>query len=380
MIVGERIEQAREYRLLTQSELAEIIGLKQVAVARLEQNGTESGDALLQPLSRALGFPAPFFQRELSANVALGTLEFRAKSDTTARAKKRAHSYASIVFELASSLASRLKTPPIRLPRLDGDLETAASHLRSELGLSPTSPIKNLTDALERAGVYVFALPDLSAGCDGFSAWGTTGRALVPAIFVASAAPGDRQRLTLAHEVGELVLCDLPPGRDRERAANRFAGAVLLPAPALRRDLVPPVSLYDFLDIKKRYGVSIQAALVRAYHLEIITERRYHTLYKQISVEKWRKQEPIEIAREKPRALTKMAEVLYGEQIDVVKLANDAALDPLLVRQLLSTHATKADLRGLPPLKGDVVPFRPRSLSPLERKRFVAPLEDADEA
>jgi Zn-dependent peptidase ImmA (M78 family)/transcriptional regulator with XRE-family HTH domain len=381
MIFGERIEQAREFRELTQVQLAEIIGLGQVAVSRLERNGAESSDSLLRPLALALGFPEEFFQREPLAHVALGTLEFRATAATTERAKKRAHRYAAIVFELATTLAARLKLPPMRLPRLEGDPEAAATLLRSELGLSPNSIVKNLTDVLERAGVFVFSLPDLAAGCDGFSAWGTVDRVLKPAIFVSSSVPGDRQRLTTAHEVGELCLRELPPGREREKAANRFAGALLMPADAFRRDLIAPVALHDLLEIKKRYGVSIQAALVRAFQLEIITEKRYRTLYKQISVAKWRKNEPIEITPEKPRALSKMAEVLYGEPVDFVRLAGDAALEPLFLKLLLATHATKADLGTRPSQKADIVPFRPRATEarPLQAA-VVSPEAELDEA
>ena len=361
MIYGERIEQAREFQQLTQTELAELIGVNQVAIARLERGVSRRDDSLCANLAHALSFPASFFNKEPLAHVALGTLEFRAKASTSARAKKRAHSYASIVFELATFLAAKLRTPAMRLPKLDGDPETAAQMFRSEVGLSPNVPVRNLTDTLERIGVFVFALPGLSSGSDGFSAWGTVERVQAPAIFVSAAVPGDRQRLTLGHEIGELALRDLPAGRARERVANNFAGAVLMPADAFRRDVTAPVSLYDFLELKKKYGVSIQAALVRAFQLNLISERRYHTLYKQISVEKWRKEEPIKVPREKPRALTKMAEILYGEQIDTVRLAADACLDPLFIRQLLAAHATKADLNGTAIVaKENVVPFRKR--------------------
>jgi Zn-dependent peptidase ImmA (M78 family)/DNA-binding XRE family transcriptional regulator len=360
MIFGERVEQAREFRELTQVRLAEIVGLSQVSVARLERSGTETSELLLANLVHALSFPRAFFTREPLTHVALGTLEFRARTDTTARAKKRAHQYASIVFESAATLGSRLQLPEMRLPKLDGDPESAARLLRSELGISPNAPIRNLTDTLERSGVFVFSLPDLAAGCDGFSAWGTIERVVKPAIFVSASTPGDRQRLTTAHEVGELCLRDLPPGREREKSANYFAGALLMPPDAFRRDLVSPVSLHDFLEMKKRYGVSVQAGVVRAFNLGIISERRYRTLYKQISVLKWRKKEPIEITPEKPRAFSKMAEVLYGDPIDVARLAGDLALDPMFVRQLLGTHATKNDLRERPVQNAEVVPFRSR--------------------
>jgi len=358
VIFGERIEQAREFRQLTQSELAARLGIEHKNFSRIER-GSETYDGLAAALADVLAFPVGFFEKEPLRDFALGTLDFRARTTTSAKAKKRAYQYARLVFELAAFMSSRLKAPPPRLPRLTGDPEEAATNLRSDLGMNPDSPILNLTDSLERAGVFVFALPDLEAGCDGFSAWGVINRRITPAIFVSAAVSGDRARLTVAHEVGELTLLEKPPGNDREKAANRFAGALLMPAEAFRKHLVAPVSLYDLMDIKRFYGVSIQAALVRAFHLGIITDRRYRTLYRQLSSERWRKNEPIKIAFEKPRGLSKMAELLYGLPVDVVRMAADGGLPPIMARQLLSAHATKADLRGLTNARiADVIPFR----------------------
>lgn len=360
MIFGERVEQAREFGELTQTELGTRIGVKQAAIAQIERGVVQPSEQTLALLCEQLGFPRSFFEREPLHHFGIGTLEFRARADITAKVKKRSYQYARIVFELANMMATRVKMPQMRLPRLTGDPEQAALALRSEIGLHPNTPIPNLTNALERAGVFVFSLPDLRSGCDGFSSWAAVDRRLVPAIFVSSDAPGDRERLTIAHEVGELTLLDMPPGRARERAANAFAGALLMPADALRRDLVPPLTLHDFVEVKPRYGVSIQAALVRAHQLGIITDSRYRTLYTQISSKGWRKSEPVQVPIEKPRALTKMAEVVYGLPIDVMKMAEDTGLDPIFIRHILGTHATKHDLA---PQKNtaQIIEFVPRT-------------------
>ena len=47
---------------------------------------------------------------------------------------------------------------------------------------------------------------------------------------VSTHSSGDRQRFTLAHELGHLVLHGrLAEGIDEEKACNQFAGAFLLP-------------------------------------------------------------------------------------------------------------------------------------------------------
>lgn len=365
MIFPSRIVQAREFRNLTQDQLAAQVGIMQGTLADIERGRKEPSEEVSQRIADALMMPLEFFQRDINPYFGVGTLEFRARANVSAKSKKHAHQYASIVFELATFLANRLTMPPLKLPHLDDDPERAAAALRSELGVSPNGPIPNLTDVLERAGVFVFALPPLDSasfnGLDGFSAWAGNGRKLVPSIFLCSDVPGDRARLTLAHEVGELTLSDMPPGRAREAKANAFAGALLLPADAVREELVPPFTIADFARIKQRYKVSIQAALMRARQLEVISRQRYHSLFQQLSSRGWRKQEPpeLDVPFEKPRALYKMVELLYGSPIDFVKLAAESHLDLWFLKQLLTTHASRMELKG-GKFDGNIVSFRLR--------------------
>ena len=60
----------------------------------------------------------------------------------------------------------------------------------------------------------------------------------IPVVVVGRGWPGDRQRFTLAHELGHLVLHGrLASDVDEEAAANRFAGAFLAPADEVRKEL-----------------------------------------------------------------------------------------------------------------------------------------------
>jgi Zn-dependent peptidase ImmA (M78 family)/DNA-binding XRE family transcriptional regulator len=363
MICGARIVQAREFAQMTQTQLADALGMKQAAIAHFECGRVQPTKEIAEKLATALGFSPLFFERSVSQHFAVGSLEFRARASLSAKEKKHAYQYAHLVFEIAHSMAVRLSMPATHLPRLKGKPENCAAFMRSELGLNPEGPIDNLTDVLERAGVLVFALPPLYEGAferlDGFSTWASAHNQLIPSIFVSTRIPGDRQRLTIAHEIGELAIADMPPGREREKTANRFAGAFLMPAAGFVGELAPPLSIYDFVEIKRRYRVSIQAALVRARHLGIIDERRYHALFQQLSARGWRRREPVNFAvpNEKPRALHKMAELLYGTPIDFVRLGTDCTLDPLFLRTLFSAHASLMDLSTQSSRPGSIVSF-----------------------
>lgn len=78
--------------------------------------------------------------------------------------------------------------------------------------------------------------------------------------------PGERQRFTVAHELGHLYL-SAKDNLDIEAACHRFAGAFLLPAAVLNREIgkarrsVTPLELFE---LKRLFGVSAQAIDYRA--------------------------------------------------------------------------------------------------------------------
>jgi Zn-dependent peptidase ImmA (M78 family) len=160
-------------------------------------------------------------------------------------------------------------------------------------------------------------------------------------IVVAATAAGDRRRFSVAHELGHLVLHQVPLGSLHavEQQADAFAEAFLLPEAAMRQVLVPPITLTTLADMKARWGVSLQALIRRAHTLEIITPSQYRAPSAQLGARGWRTQEPIAVPVERPRALRQLAELLYGQPIETQRLADELGLDPSFVQDLLDAHA-----------------------------------------
>ena len=95
---------------------------------------------------------------------------------------------------------------------------------RGKLGLNP---IADLTDTLEGLGLLVIVVDRRESGFSGLTAQARTedGREY-PVVAVSQRWPGDRQRFTLAHELGHLLLDGrLADDLNEEKAADRFAGA-----------------------------------------------------------------------------------------------------------------------------------------------------------
>jgi Zn-dependent peptidase ImmA (M78 family)/transcriptional regulator with XRE-family HTH domain len=340
MINPARLQQARELRGWTQTVLAQQVGVHQSAIAQLETGRMQPSPEVLDAISRATGFPPAFFTRPSGPAFPLGSLRFRARAAMTARQRRQAWWYAHTLYELMAQLAAQTEYPVPRLPRLAGDPATAATVTRQALGLPPDQPIGPLIRTLERGGVWVVAIPVPLPQRDAFSTW-VGGDGSTPVIMVAASTAGDRRRFSVAHELGHLVLHQIPHSSAHavEQQADLFAAAFLLPAAAMREVLVPPITLTTLADLKAHWGVSLQALIRRARTLELITRSHYRALYAQLAARGWRAQEPLAVPVERPRALRQLAELLYGIPIDYAQLVQATGLDPRFLQDLLDAHA-----------------------------------------
>jgi Zn-dependent peptidase ImmA (M78 family)/DNA-binding XRE family transcriptional regulator len=343
---GERLRQVRELLGWTQAHLAELVEVQQGTIAALEREARVPSDELLERIASVTGFPVAFFEERPPIEFPLGTLLYRKFARLSSQEKARAHRIAQQIFNAFLRMGARLKVIPLRIPKkVDEDPITAARLVRSGIGFDPETPIKNLINRLERHGVLIITLPDEIEDLDAFSTWvdGT-----IPVIVLSSGKPGDRQRWNVSHELGHLILHQsLQGGFDAiEHEANQFAAELLLPEGAMKREIIPPVTLSSLAELKPRWGVALQTLITRALELEIITYRQAKYLRMQISRRGWIKDEPqaLYIQPEKPRALRKMAEILYGEQINYKKLADDMHLPTFFIKRVIESYAGKDEL------------------------------------
>src|ERR1017187_2316262 len=242
----DRIRQARELAGLTQSELAQRIGIAQSAIAQIESGQFMPSPPIQQAIALHTGFDLPFLRKpEPPAEFPVGSILYRAKAGVSASDKARAHRLAQVLFEFASFLKTKLRPIPALLPRLnDEDPVEAARLTRSALGLSPDTPIQNLMSVIERAGVLVLRLPLEIDGLDGFSGWVGKNHE-TPVICLARKTTGYRLRYTLAEELGHLVIhAPLRGSADSaEEEVKLFTSEFVLPAEAMLREMLPPVTL-----------------------------------------------------------------------------------------------------------------------------------------
>ncbi|MHB8469031.1 MAG: ImmA/IrrE family metallo-endopeptidase [Gaiellaceae bacterium] len=272
-LVGERIRLAREAAELSQAQLAELLGRSRSSVSLWEAGERAPGVDDLLDVAAAVGRPISFFlpesAREPAEDRQVAALSLRAIAD------QLSGSHVGSEVQQAIAKAETMPPPPIVVsPRSREPIE-AAHELLSALD-SPMPPV-DVTHAALLLGARVVLREYSSDALSGFLLHLIDG----PVISANSRQSPGRQRFTLAHELGHLILghhadfhLDLlssvnagdPPGYDwrHERAANTFAANLLMPASMVRDDRragMTPAQL------AKRYGVSKEAVGIRVASL-----------------------------------------------------------------------------------------------------------------
>jgi Zn-dependent peptidase ImmA (M78 family) len=245
-------------------------------------------------------------------------------------------------------MAYRARYPKPTIPTAEGqveqeDIERLAAETREALRLGPDGPIPHVTRALERSGIATVPLV-LPAETDaetstvpghfGMSYWAGPGAYALVGFF-----PGnkpDRDRFTLGHELGHLVLHTHRRGADDpEEEANRFAGEFLMPAHRAREILTPDLTLKDFARLKAIWGMSIQALIMRALHCGCIDKARHRSLFMQLSARGWRRNEPVVMHPEEPLLTWKLLRAEFGGDSPYASAVDKLGLPPVILRSLI---------------------------------------------
>src|SRR5947209_3897690 len=131
MINGDRVKQARELFGLTQTDLAERVGVSQPAISDIEVGRIQGSAETVGKIASATGFPMGFFELEGPTNFPLGSLLFRSRAVLTSQQMSKAHRHSQLVFELVERMAERANIPGIRVPVYVEDPVAAAALTRA---------------------------------------------------------------------------------------------------------------------------------------------------------------------------------------------------------------------------------------------------------
>lgn len=305
---------ARESRGVTQSELADLIGVGQGTVSKIESGLIEASDVFVGDLSKALQYDSDLFY-ENSRVYGLPPFHYRKRKKLGKKPLDRMIGEMNIRrIHLSILMRSYDWKTNSFIPEIDRDeylagsrktfsVEEAARHIR-EAWMLPDGPIDNVIDLLEDHGGIVIPcnfdsdlIDAVSQRIDG-----------MPVLFFVNMnAPSDRIRHTLCHELAHMILhtTTLLDDEIMEEEADVFAGAFLLPAKQIKAQL-QRFDLRQVANLKRYWKVSMSSIAMRADILGLITPYQKKSFFIEMGKLGYRKNEPHEPPKERPKAIKKM--------------------------------------------------------------------------
>ena len=321
-MIGQRLKIARTAVGLSLRGLEAAIGNRVTAqaIGKYERGESMPGSGVLIALAGALGVSVDYLVGD--QEMVLEAVDFRKKTITSKREVAQVEAQVLRMLEGYLMVEELLRLPSVEWdkPRdapfpVVGDVAEAdrgASALRSHWGLG-IDPIPDLVGILEGRGVKVLSVT-LARSIDGLTARVRRARGgAVPVIVVNGAHWGERQRFTIAHELGHMVLSVIGRKVDGEKAAHRFAGAFLMPAESLWSEVGKrrtSVGWDELFKLKQLFGVSVQALTYRCKDLGIFNQTLFRRLFDEFKRRGWRDspyEEPLAIREgEKPRRFERL--------------------------------------------------------------------------
>lgn len=327
---GNRLREARRFRAKSITDLSNDIGVTKQMVSKYENNKAVPSLEILFRIISNLNFPREFFFGEDTFDMETEGTFFRSRLTSTQKEKKPSEFTKNMTVLIRDFLEDYIDFPKVpKKPMINNDhsIEELAYQVRKELGLSD-KPINNILRLLEEQGFVVSLISNKMDKVDAFSSQTKiNGNIYYTVVLEGEEYSYYRQQFSIAHELGHWVLHSevLDPQslekdeyKEMEDEANEFAACFMLPKEAFSRDVsLEPLNLDYYVNLKKKWQVSIGAMVMRAFNLGIISSEDYQKLQRQISYRKWRITEPLDTVKtiSKPIALKQAVELLVENNV-----------------------------------------------------------------
>jgi Zn-dependent peptidase ImmA (M78 family)/DNA-binding XRE family transcriptional regulator len=324
-----RLEEARLYRKVTMEELANSVGVKKQAISQFENGKALPDFRTLNEISNALQFPVSFFNDDTGKGTMVGNTYFRAPFSSKQKDLHSQKIKTKYVAYIQSCLSEYVDFPQQNIPHFDDinldeadSIERIANQVRDYWGLG-REPIPNIVALLEYNGIIVTEFSTEGKTIDAFYQYGEMfGREYYCIVLGTDKLTFARRQFSAAHELAHILLheryndinqLNREEFRLREEQANKFASAFLLPRETFTKDIQPYCNkLNAYVELKRKWRVAIQAMIMRASDLEIITQNQSQYLWRQLSKNGWRTKEPLDeyMAVKSPKALKQAISML----------------------------------------------------------------------
>lgn len=327
---GERLSLARVFRGISAAELAEKIGVKRQMISLYEGKKVEPESERVYMMCQALDFPFSFFyEQDLNEVKVAKSTYFRSLLTTNKKYRNEQTAKIEMICRIYSFLSEYVSFPDTNLPSLNeySDCEEAAAALRNCWNLGER-PIDNIIRLCEDNGIIVSSYYTSTDTIDAFSkSFEIDGVQRFTIALSKNKNAAARIHFDIAHELGHILLHEwnediesLSPEefRVREKEANNFAAAFLMPKEPFVCDFENYAGkLNYYIQMKKKWKVSIAAMIYRSRTLDLIDYDTYQLLMRKMQRLGIRKNEPLDdlLITSKPSILSSAVRLLLEEGV-----------------------------------------------------------------
>jgi Zn-dependent peptidase ImmA (M78 family)/DNA-binding XRE family transcriptional regulator len=345
MFCADRLKLARHRRQLTGKELAEVAGITDVTVSKVE-NGHQPDELTVDKLVSALRFPREFFFMDKPEVLEPRAVSFRSLKKMKAAERNAALAAGSNGIALYQWISERFTLPApdlIDLSKEQHRPEVAARLLRQHWAIGDR-PIGSILRLLESKGVRVLSLSENTQNVDAYSFW----KGNHPYVFLNQKKTAERSNFDAAHELGHLVLhfhaqAESALEDDAERQADQFASAFLMPEADVKNTMSYVYGSSQIIKAKGRWRVSAMALATRLNRIGLLSEWNYRNILIDLGRIGYRTGEPIGVEREKSTVLGKVLTALWSKGVTKSDIASNLNLPWEEVETLffgLTAHVT----------------------------------------
>ncbi len=291
-----RIILAREARGYTQQQLANKVNLHKANISRLENGDTLLSNQTLSAIANATTYPTQFFIQQ--GQIMPVNLAYRRRLHVATKIITPIEAQINIIRQhtqfITNATNKQIPSLPSYVVNEKNTPQKIAIALRKKWNI--TEPvINNLSKTIEQQGIIINTF--------NFNTQRVDSRSILtednyPILFLNSTLLGDRQRFSLAYELGHLIMHTFTPVQhdiDICHQANLFAAEFLMPTKEIEKDFKQTITLSLLGELKRKWKVSMIALLYRADDLGFLTPNQKRYLVQQFNQQKIRRREPVEL-------------------------------------------------------------------------------------
>lgn len=315
---GNRLREALQYRGKRMADLVEETGISRQSFSAYVNGTNRPSQENVWAIAKALDFPVEYFKQADMPCMRTETTYFRSQASATKMSREEQKAKMRQAVALFDFLNRKyIDYDDYIEPKLDTKLteiednsemymqiERIADELRVQWNLG-RGPIENVQNVLELHGIIVTGFPVSGNGkIDAFSQKLKTEEdkdVFIVALGIGQ-KPIQRLRFDMCHELGHIILHSWEDSEDElhrdrfnlvEKQANIFASAFLLPRETFLKAVGNHATdLEHYRILKKRWNVSMQAMVYRAWQIGIISSTQFQYMMRQFAKNGWRKKEP----------------------------------------------------------------------------------------